>query len=86
MSKLSYQLLDLANPVFASFVVWSSVLILKTLFMSPFTGFYRFKNQVSQFFQFYTEKNARYLGFPTKEQRLLILILTYLDIGIYRQL
>lgn len=47
MSKFSYQLLDLANPVFASFVVWSSVLILKTLFMSAFTGFYRFKNKVS---------------------------------------
>jgi len=46
MAKFSYQLLDVNNPVFASFAVWASILILKTLFMSLLTAFYRFKNKV----------------------------------------
>lgn len=43
MSKL----LDLGNPVFSSYVLWSSVLVLKMLAMSLLTAVHRFKNQVS---------------------------------------
>lgn len=43
MSKL----LELSNPVFSSYVLWSSVLVLKMLAMSLLTAVHRFKNQVS---------------------------------------
>lgn len=44
--KLSYQLLDRENPVFGTFIVWSSILVLKFLFMSFLTAFQRFKTKV----------------------------------------
>lgn len=43
MSKL----LELSNPVFSSYVLWSSILVLKMLAMSLLTAVQRFKNQVS---------------------------------------
>lgn len=44
MSKL----LDLSNPVFSSYVLWSSILVLKMLAMSVLTAVQRFKNKVSR--------------------------------------
>lgn len=41
------RLLDFENPVFNSYIFWSCVLLLKTLFMSVFTTFYRSKNRVN---------------------------------------
>lgn len=46
MSKL----LELSNPVFSSYVLWSTVLVLKMLAMSLLTAVHRFKNQVSSNF------------------------------------
>lgn len=40
-------LLDFENPVFASFILWSCILLLKTLLMSVFTTYYRSKNKVN---------------------------------------
>lgn len=40
-------LIDLSNPVFSSYVLWSSVLVLKMLAMSLLTAVQRFRNQVS---------------------------------------
>lgn len=42
----TYQLLDHKNPVFGSFVVWSSVLVIKLILMSLLTAFNRFRTQV----------------------------------------
>lgn len=38
--------ISLTNPVFRSFVFWSTVMILKMLAMSVLTGMKRFKNKV----------------------------------------
>lgn len=46
ISKMS-KLLELSNPVFSSYVLWSSILVLKMLAMSLLTAVQRFKNQVS---------------------------------------
>lgn len=43
-------LIDLKNPVFHSYVLWSSVLVLKMLAMSLLTAVQRFKNKVSLIF------------------------------------
>lgn len=43
-------LIDLKNPVFSSYVLWSSVLVLKMLGMSLLTAVQRFKNKVSYLF------------------------------------
>lgn len=40
-------LINFENPVFASYIFWSCVLLLKTLFMSVFTTVYRSKNKVN---------------------------------------
>lgn len=42
----TYQLLDHKNPVFSSFVVWSSVLIIKHLLMATLTSIHRFRSKV----------------------------------------
>lgn len=47
MSRTIFQILDLDNPVLRSYLLWSSVLIIKTLLMSMLTAFHRFKNGVS---------------------------------------
>lgn len=41
-----YKLIDLNNPVFASYALWTTVLALKMFYMSLHTAFHRFKNQV----------------------------------------
>ncbi|XP_031638329.1 microsomal glutathione S-transferase 1-like [Contarinia nasturtii] len=40
-------LLSFSNPVFSSFAFWGSILVIKCLFMSTFTGLYRWKNGVT---------------------------------------
>lgn len=40
------ELWSIDNAVFTTFIFWSSVLIVKTLFMVVLTAFQRFKNQV----------------------------------------
>lgn len=47
MSRTIFQILDLDNPVLRSYLLWSSVLIVKTMLMSLLTAFHRFKNGVS---------------------------------------
>lgn len=42
----AYKLIDLNNPVFASYALWTTFLALKMFYMSLHTGFHRFKNQV----------------------------------------
>lgn len=42
----TYQLIDRNNPVFSSFIVWSSVLIIKTLLMATLTSIHRFRSKV----------------------------------------
>lgn len=42
----TYQLIDRKNPVFSSFIVWSSVLIIKTLLMATLTSIHRFRSKV----------------------------------------
>ncbi|XP_055689054.1 microsomal glutathione S-transferase 1-like [Lutzomyia longipalpis] len=39
------ELISYENDVFRAFVFWSTVLIVKTMFMSPLTGLQRFKNK-----------------------------------------
>lgn len=57
MSKL----LDLGNPVFSSYVLWSSVLVLKMLAMSLLTAVHRFKNQVSTISTIYIIFNSEFV-------------------------
>lgn len=47
-TKMS-KLLELSNPVFSSYVLWSSILVLKMLAMSILTAVQRFKNGVSNY-------------------------------------
>lgn len=46
-TKLNFELLSADNAVFACYVTWGSILVLKLLAMAPFTGFMRMKNKVS---------------------------------------
>lgn len=40
-----YELLDTSNPVFRSYIVWSSILVIKMLLMSTLTSIHRFLSQ-----------------------------------------
>lgn len=42
----AFELIDFKNPVFLSFAFWSTILALKTMYMSVHTAIFRFKNQV----------------------------------------
>lgn len=42
----AYKLIDYTNPVFVSYGIWTSVLVLKMLYMSVHTAIFRLKNQV----------------------------------------
>lgn len=41
-----YELLDTSNPVFCSYIVWTSILAIKVMLMSTLTSLQRFRNQV----------------------------------------
>lgn len=45
-TKLNFELLSADNAVFACYVTWGSILLLKCLCMSPFTGIMRMKLKV----------------------------------------
>lgn len=46
--KFSYQLLDISNPVFKTFICWSSILIIKHMLMSTLTSIHRFSTKVPE--------------------------------------
>lgn len=48
-------LLNFKNPVFASYIFWSCILLLKTLLMSVFTTYYRRKNKVNTSLAIHTD-------------------------------
>lgn len=48
MAKSVTEILSNENPVFSSFIVYSSILIIKMLFMGFLTNFFRIKNKVLQ--------------------------------------
>lgn len=39
-------IMDTSNPIFQSYIFWSTILVLKMLAMAPMTGMNRFKNKV----------------------------------------
>lgn len=45
-TKNNFELLTADNAVFACYVTWGSILLLKVLFMGPATGIMRMKNKV----------------------------------------
>lgn len=60
MVQFSFQLLDKGNPVFQTYIVCTSLLIIKCLLMSPLTAFHRFRTKVRVCFGNYlkfVEKN-----------------------------
>lgn len=47
MHTAAYNLIDFDKPVFRSYALWTAILVLKMMYLSLHTAFYRFKNQVS---------------------------------------
>lgn len=48
-TKLNFELLSSDNAVFACYVTWGSLLMIKVLAMAPFTGIMRMKTKVNSF-------------------------------------
>lgn len=46
VTKNNFELLSADNAVFACYVTWGSILLLKVLFMGPATGIMRMKTKV----------------------------------------
>lgn len=58
MHTAAYNLIDFDKPVFRSFALWTAILVLKMMYLSLHTAFYRFKNQVSSLFLRPCHRNA----------------------------
>lgn len=51
---MTYHLIDKNNPVFSTFIVWSSVLVIKFLLMATLTSIHRFRTHVGILFEIMT--------------------------------
>lgn len=47
MHIAAYTLIDFDKPVFRAYALWTAILLMKMMYLSMHTAFYRFKNQVS---------------------------------------